>query len=101
MFSPDTWGRLIYPYHKITCDAVRARNGYLSLHTDGNVTQVLDGIVELGYMVLHPYQVSAGMEYGLYLEKYQDRFTVMGGLDVQTTIGFGVSHQVPSSVVSH
>ena len=53
------------------------------------ISQVLDGIVELGYMVLHPYQVSAGMDYGLYLDRYQDRFTVMGGLDVQTTIGFG------------
>ncbi len=89
MFSPDTWRNLIYPYHKITCDAVRQRNGYLSLHSDGNVTQVLDGIVDLGYNVLHPYQVSAGMDYNLYFQKYQDRFSIMGGLDVQTTIGFG------------
>ena len=29
------------------------------------------------------------MDYGLYFAKYQDRFTIMGGLDVQTTIGFG------------
>ena len=89
MFSPETWWKLMYPYHKITCDAVRERNGYLSLHSDGNVTQVLDGIVELGYNVLHPYQVSAGMEYSLYFDKYSDKFTIMGGVDVQTTIGFG------------
>lgn len=89
MFSPSMWRNLIYPYHKITCDAVHKRGGYLSLHSDGNVTQVLDGIVELGYNVLHPYQVSAGMEYNLYFEKYSNHFTVMGGLDVQTTIGFG------------
>ncbi len=89
MFSPDTWRNLIFPYHKIPCDAVRARGGYLSLHSDGNVTQVLDGIVELGYNVLHPYQISAGMDYGHYFERYADRFTIMGGLDVQTTIGFG------------
>ena len=89
LFSPDTWRTLIYPYHKITCDAVRARSGYLSLHSDGNVSQVLDGIVELGYDVVHPFQESAGMSYDLYFEKYQDRFSIMGGLDVQTTIGFG------------
>ena len=89
MFSPDTWRKLMYPYHKVTCDAVRQRKGYLSLHSDGNITQVLDGIAELGYHVLHPYQVSAGMDYGLYFEDYSDRFTIMGGLDVQTTIGFG------------
>jgi len=89
MFSPDMWRTLICPYHKVTCDAVRKRKGYLSLHSDGNVTQVLDGIAELGYNVLHPYQVSAGMDYGLYFKDYSDRFTIMGGLDVQTTIGFG------------
>ncbi len=90
MFSPATWRNLIYPYHKITCDAVRQRKGYLSLHSDGNVTQVLDGIVDLGYHVLHTYQVSAGMDYALYFERYKNRFTIMGGgLDVQTTIGFG------------
>ena len=89
MFSPDIWRNLIFPYHKVTCDAVRQRNAYLSLHSDGNVTQVLDGIVELGFNVLHPYQISAGMDYGLYFQKYADRFTIMGGLDVQTTIGFG------------
>ena len=98
MFSPDTWHRLIYPYHKITCDAVQQRQGLLSLHSDGNVTQVLDGIVELGYNVVHPYQVSAGMDYGLYLDRYSDRFAMMGGLDVQTTIGFGDYDRLRSDI---
>lgn len=89
MFSPDTWRDLIYPYHRITTDAVRERGGYLSLHSDGNITSVLDGVVELGYQVVHPYQVSAGMDYDHYFATYAGRFTVMGGLDVQTTLGFG------------
>lgn len=98
MFSPDMWRSMIYPYHKITCDAVKKRGGYLSLHSDGNVTQVLDGIVELGYNVVHPYQVSAGMDYDLYFKKYADRFSIMGGLDVQTTIGFGNYDRLKSDI---
>lgn len=89
IFSPEVWWRMIYPYHQVTADAVKARGGFLSLHSDGNVSQVLDGIVQLGYDVLHPYQESAGMDYGVYQSKYADKFTIMGGLDVQTTIGFG------------
>jgi uroporphyrinogen decarboxylase len=77
---------------------VRERGGYLSLHSDGNVTQVLDGIVELGYNVLHPYQESAGMSYDLYFEKYADKFTVMGGLDIQTTLGFGDLDKLRSEI---
>jgi len=88
MFSPDTWWKLIYPHHKITCDAVRDRGAYLSLHSDGNVNHVLDGIVDLGYNVVHPYQESAGMSYDRYFAEFRESFVIMGGLDVQTTIGF-------------
>ena len=89
MFSPDTWRELIRPYHAITAEAVRRRGGYLSLHSDGNVSQLLDDIVALGYNVVHPYQESAGMDWRRYLEHYADQFTIMGGIDVQTTLGFG------------
>jgi uroporphyrinogen decarboxylase len=89
MFSPETWWSLIYPFHKITCDAVKSRGGYLSLHSDGNIRQILDGVVGLGFDVVHPWQESAGMDLGEYRSKYADKFVVMGGLDVQTTIGFG------------
>lgn len=89
MFSPDYWRRMIYPNHKIFCDAVKKRGAFLSLHSDGNVTSVLDGIVELGYDVVHPYQESAGMDLAVFKQAYMKHFTVLGGLDVQDTIGFG------------
>lgn len=89
MFRPEVWWNLIFPYHRITCDAVKQRGAFLGVHSDGNVMPILEGIVELGYDVVHPYQESAGMDYGVYFDKYRDAFTIMGGLDVQTTIGFG------------
>ena len=89
LFSPAVWWKLIYPYHKPTCDLVKRRNTFLSLHSDGNVTDVLDGVVKLGYDVVHPYQESAGMDLGDYRRRYRNAFSIMGGLDVQTTIGFG------------
>jgi uroporphyrinogen decarboxylase len=89
MFSPEAWWKLMYPYHKIVCDEVKRRGVYISLHSDGNVSSVLDGIVKLGYNVVHPYQESAGMNLYEYKRKYINSFSVMGGLDVQTTIGFG------------
>ena len=89
MFSTETWWELIYPYHKITADAVHARGAFLSLHSDGNVNAVVDGIVELGYQVVHPWQESAGMSLRQQRGQYGGQFVVMGGLDVQTTIGFG------------
>lgn len=89
LFSTDVWWALIFPNHKTTADAVRARNAFLSLHTDGNNNAVLDGIVQLGYQVVHPWQESAGMSLDTYRTKYSAHLVAMGGLDVQTTIGFG------------
>jgi len=89
LFRPETWERLIYPYHKPTCEFVKKRGSFLSFHSDGNINQVLDGIVDLGFDVIHPYQESAGMDYQVYKHSYSDHFVLMGGLDVQTTIGFG------------
>ena len=89
MFSTEIWWDLIYPYHKITADRVKARGAFLSLHSDGNVNAVIDGIIELGYDVVHPWQESAGMSLDEHRRNFAKQFTVMGGLDIQTTLGFG------------
>jgi uroporphyrinogen decarboxylase len=89
LFSTDIWWSLIFPNHRITAEAVKQRGAFLSLHSDGNVNAVIDGIVQLGYDVVHPWQESAGMCLAQQKAQYGDRFVVMGGLDVQTTIGFG------------
>ena len=89
LFSPAMWWKLMYPHHQTTVAAVKKRGAFVSLHSDGNVASVLDGIIKLGYDVVHPYQESAGMDLYEFKKRYRQQFTVMGGLDVQTTIGFG------------
>ena len=98
MFSPDVWWRLIHPYHKITCDAVKGRGAYVSMHSDGNVNSVIDGIIDLGFDAFHPWQESAGMSYQTYKEKCAGDFVLIGGLDVQTTIGFGKPDVLKSEI---
>ena len=89
LFSPKQWWELVYPYHLITTQAVKKAGKFVSLHSDGNISEVLDGIVSLGYDLIHPYQESAGMSYGAYLAKYSDKFAILGGICIQTTLGFG------------
>jgi len=98
LFSPETWWSLMYPYHKVTCDAVLQRKGYLSLHSDGNVMPVLDGIVKLGYQVVHPFQESAGMDWSEFRRNYSDSFVIMGGLDIQSTLGFANYDKLRSEI---
>jgi len=98
LFSNDIWYRLVHPYHKKVAEAVKKRGAFLSLHSDGNVMSVLDGICDIGFDVVHPYQESAGMDFGVYLKKYRDNFVIHGGLDVQTTIGFGDYSRLESEI---
>ena len=89
LFSPDLWWSMIYPYHKTTVDHVKKRGCFASVHSDGDVSSVLGGVRQLGYDVVHPFQETGDMSYDLWRREYRNDFTVMGGMDVQTTIGFG------------
>ena len=89
MFDPKQWWDMVYPYHAEVNAAIHKRGGYVSLHSDGCVAQVLDGIIKAGFDVVHPFQESAGMDLADFKKNHRGKFTVMGGLDVQNTIGFG------------
>lgn len=87
MFSPELWYKLIYPNMKRVIDYVHSRGVFVSLHSDGCIAGVTDGIAELGFDLIHPWQENAGMSYDLYLEKYADKFAILGGICVQSVLG--------------
>ena len=87
LFSPKTWWELIYPNMKTVVDHVHKRGRPVSLHSDGCIAKVTDGIVQLGIDVLHPWQENANMPLSLYLEHYADRFALLGGICVQSALG--------------
>ncbi|MBR3953955.1 MAG: hypothetical protein IKJ63_00600 [Clostridia bacterium] len=87
LFSPKTWKELIAPNVKTVADFVHGKNRFVSLHSDGCIAKVTDGIADLGLDVLHPWQENAGMPLEMYLENYADRFGIMGGICVQSALG--------------
>ena len=98
LFSPKTWWELVYPAEKITTDFARKMGVPLSLHCDGYLMDVLDGVVDLGFSVLHPVQASAGMDQARVKREFGDRLTIYGGLDVRTTLGRGDADGVRAEV---
>jgi uroporphyrinogen decarboxylase len=98
MFSPTVLNELIIPNHKPTADVAKKRGVFLSLHSDGCVIDAIDGIVELGYNLVHPWQECAGMPYSLYLAKYADKLAILGGLCIQSTLGFGDYERLESEI---
>ena len=89
LFSPEMWRALIYPHHCAMVAEARKCGKLASLHSDGNIVSVLDGIVDIGFNMIHPYQETAGMSYEVYLDRYADKFGILGGLCIQSALGFG------------
>lgn len=87
MFNPKLWWEIIYPNMKKVVDHVHSRGVFASLHSDGCVMSVTEGIAQLGLDVVHPWQETAGMSYDTYLEKYQDKFAILGGVCIQSVLG--------------
>lgn len=87
MFSPELWRELIKPNLKKVIDHVHSKGVLVSLHSDGCVKAVTDELAEIGLDMLHPWQESADMSYDIYLEKYADKFAILGGVCVQTALG--------------
>lgn len=87
LFNPILWRKIIYPHLKRIIDHVHSRGVFVSLHSDGCIKRVTDDLAELCFDVIHPWQESAGMDYETYLEKYADKFAILGGICIQTVLG--------------
>jgi uroporphyrinogen decarboxylase len=98
MFSPQIFRDLIFPNHKKIADAVKAKGVFLSLHSDGNICSALPYLPEIGYDVVHPWQETAGLSYQDYLAHYSDKFGILGGLCIQSTLGFGNKKRLESEI---
>ena len=98
LFSPDVWKKLIFPHVKSVVDHVHSKGIMCSLHSDGNVLKVADGIADVGFDMVHPWQENAGMPYDVYLKKYADRFAILGGVCVQSAIGILPRKQLEAEI---
>lgn len=98
LFSPATWREIIYPNMKMVTDHVHSKGAFVSLHSDGCIRKVVDGICDLGFDVVHPWQENADMPLNLYLENYSDKFAVMGGICVQSAIGIMQREELENEV---
>lgn len=86
LFSPKLWREIIYPPTKIIVDTIKKHDVPILLHSDGDVSMVLDGIKELGVNGLHPVQESAGMSFDNTRQILGNKVCIMGGLDTVTAL---------------
>lgn len=82
-FSPAAYRELELPSQKRLCDFFHGHGVPVILHTDGDVRQLLPGLLEAGFDCLQPLEVKAGMDLVALKRDYGDRLAFMGGIDVR------------------
>ncbi len=82
-FSPRSYEDQLHPVFKDLCRFFHEREMPVFLHSCGRVKDLIPLFIEEGIDVLQPLEVKAGMDLRDLKEKYGDKMSFMGGIDVR------------------
>ncbi|MFX0074406.1 MAG: uroporphyrinogen decarboxylase family protein [Candidatus Hermodarchaeota archaeon] len=98
MMSPKKYREVLLPAYQIITDAVHERGGKIILHTDGQITPLLDFILDCGFDGLHSLEPTAGVDLALIKKKVGDKLCLLGNIDVAHDLVYGTKDEVFNSV---
>jgi len=97
MISRECYREFYKPYHKKMNDWVHKHTGWKTfMHSCGSIIDIMDDIIEAGFDIINPVQISADrMEPATLKEKYGDKLVFWGGaVNPQKTMPFGMAEEV-------
>jgi uroporphyrinogen decarboxylase len=99
MISPDLWRELFKPrFAAIIAAAREVKPGMpVFYHSCGNVTAVIDDLIEIGVTILNPVQPEAMNPYAV-KQRYGDQLTLWGVVGTQTVLPRGTPAEVRQTV---
>jgi uroporphyrinogen decarboxylase len=98
MLSSEHFARHVIPILKMLVDEAKRLGVYLIKHSDGNVSPILDMILDTGIHGIHPIDPLAGMDLGAVKEKYGHRVCLLGNVDCAYTLTWGTTAEVREEV---
>jgi uroporphyrinogen decarboxylase len=100
LMSEPMWEEYLKPYHERLNATIHSFDGVKVIyHTDGAVTSMVDGLIDMGIDILQALQFSAvGMDPRLLKDRFGDELCFEGGVSVQTTLPFGTAEDVQEEV---
>ncbi len=93
IFSAKMWRRFIKPRLAICYQRVKEKGAFVGQHSDGNILPLIPDLIEIGVDVLNPIQPSV-YDPSIVKQKYGEKITLYGGIDVETTLPFGTPAEV-------
>jgi len=99
LVSLGMWQTFIKPLHKRLNRIIHGMGAKVVYHSDGDITDAVEGLMDMGIDVLEALQFSAGkMDPAVLKAKGGNRLSFAGGVSVQTTLPFGTADQVRAEV---
>ena len=91
--SPDTFRSIYRPYYTQLAECLHENGLDFWLHTCGNVTELMDDLIESGVDAVHPIQAGT-MDDAAIAAQYAGRIAFWIGMDVQQLLPFGTVDEV-------
>jgi len=101
LMSPAMYRRILKPIHADYIAFIRARtDAKVFFHTDGDVFDLLDDLVEIGVDILNPVQSGSGKlgDLATVKRRYGDRLAFCGAIDTQRILPMGSPAEVRDEV---
>ena len=83
LYSKQMWKEIVMPYQKRTVDWVHSHGIKIQLHSCGNISALIPDLTDLGYDMLNPLEVKAGMDLVKVKQEFGDRLVLRGGFDAR------------------
>ncbi len=99
LMGPDLWREYDKRYWAYLIDLCRQNNPdvHFFFHSDGDLTGVMDDLIEVGFDVINPIQPECMDPYEAH-ERWGDRATMHGCVSIQRTLPFGTPAEVEREV---
>lgn len=98
LFSPEMFSRFISPHLREFTAAVHAVGGIVIKHTDGNINQLLDLLVDCGIDGIHSLDPGAGMKIKDVKQKYGQKISLWGNIDCGNLLCLGSRQEIIQAV---
>jgi hypothetical protein len=94
MHSPEWLRQEFFPRLKRLNDAYHEHGVKCLFHSDGNLMEIMDDLLQTGIDGLNPIETAAGMNLGEVYRKYGDRIFLTGGIDMSQLLSYGTPEEV-------
>ena len=101
LMSPAMYRRILKPIHAEYIAFIKARTkARVFFHTDGDVTDLVDDLVEIGVDILNPIQTSSGRmaDIAALKRRHGDHLSFCGAIDTKRVLPYGTPADVRAEV---